>query len=106
MKNTILLSIIISFFLLLSCDCHRKVKGIVIDFYTKKPIDSVFIVILDKNIEDYTDENGEFTMRDVSGGLFGCPPMPLVFKKQGYDSVFKEIKYIDTIQMKLTLPNR
>ncbi|MBL4755500.1 MAG: hypothetical protein JKY52_18125 [Flavobacteriales bacterium] len=31
-----------------------------------------------------TDEKGEFSLKSISGGLFGCPAMSVVVSKEGY----------------------
>lgn len=72
------------------CDCYRDAEGIVVDIQTKQPISGVQIV----NNSDFehrqtqnlaaTDSAGQFSYSDLSGGVFGCPDLVLVFSKQEY----------------------
>tara|TARA_R110001606_G_scaffold221776_1_gene369561 strand:+ start:136192 stop:136503 length:312 start_codon:yes stop_codon:yes gene_type:complete len=77
-------------FLMFGCDCHRHAEGIVVDDDTKRPIAGVQIV----NNSDFergqaqnlfvTDSAGQFSYSDISGGIFGCPDLVLVFTKSDY----------------------
>ncbi|MCV9389091.1 carboxypeptidase-like regulatory domain-containing protein [Reichenbachiella ulvae] len=76
--------------LLWSCDCHRHAEGVVLDAQTQLPIAEVQIVN-DRDFEEgitsqliLTDSTGYFEYSDISGGLFGCPDLVLVFSKRGY----------------------
>lgn len=88
-KNLIFSSLLF-LFSLNSCDCIRFVEGVVLDFDTKLPQEGVQIVNsldFDRGITTYlvtTDEQGNFSYSDISGGLFGCPKLVLVFSKEGY----------------------
>jgi hypothetical protein len=76
--------------LMFGCDCHRHAEGIVVDDATKRPIAGVQIV----NNSDFereqtqnlfvTDSAGQFSYSDISGGIFGCPDLVLVFTKSDY----------------------
>lgn len=79
-----------SLVIMFGCDCYRNAEGIVVDIETKQPISGVQIV----NNSDFehrqtqnlsaTDSAGQFSYADLSGGLFGCPDLVLVFSKPGY----------------------
>ena len=70
-----------------SCDCMQFVVGTVIDDETKEPIPGVRVYKLGTENFDTTDEQGEFEIRSISGGLFRCPTMKIVVEKEGYESV-------------------
>ncbi|MBF9252585.1 hypothetical protein I2I11_04705 [Pontibacter sp. 172403-2] len=92
MKGT---ATILSLLLLLcSCDCVQDIYGIVLDAETLQPINSVY-VYKHSNEDDfgYTDAQGHFEINSISGGLsFGCPPMTVMFKKNGYEVDSAEIE--------------
>lgn len=79
-----------SLVIVFGCDCYRDAEGIVVDIDTKQPISGVQIV----NNSDFehrqtqnlsaTDSAGQFSYSDLSGGLFGCPDLVLVFSKPDY----------------------
>ncbi|MEQ9443417.1 MAG: hypothetical protein RIG62_30540 [Cyclobacteriaceae bacterium] len=98
--------ILIPLVFLLSCDCYRTAEGIIIEEDTGLPINNVQIV----NDNDYerketnhlemSDTEGRFSYSDISGGLFGCPDLTLVFSKQGYNNfrmTFDSSSKFDTI---------
>lgn len=89
--TTIKLSLLV---LLTSCDCVQDVYGTVIDAETLQPIDSVYAYKQNKGKDfGYTDERGHFEINSIDGGLsFGCPPMTVIFKKNGYEMDSTEIK--------------
>jgi hypothetical protein len=70
---------------IISCDCRQSVSGTVLDQDTKQPIDSVFIFKQSKEYNNiYSDKKGWFEVTSISGGLFGCPPMTIELKREGY----------------------
>ena len=75
-----------------SCDCFQIVNGTIIDRNSKEPISG--ISVYKKNDPQYatlTDEGGGFEITDISGGLFGCPPMTIVVKHVDYETQIIEI---------------
>ncbi len=80
-------------FMLYSCDCIQNVSGIVLDKTTKKPIDSAYIQNAIKNYDySYTDRNGYFELKSISGGFRKCPPMGVAITKQNYEIKIVEIE--------------
>lgn len=82
-----LAALLVAATLLSSCDCVRDASGIVLDKTTGQPVDSVAIGELGKPhdyLHYYSDSTGRYTYSDISGGLFGCPDLNLVFFKDGY----------------------
>ncbi len=81
-------------FLIYSCDCKQDVYGTVLDAETLQPIDSVYAYKQNKeNNFGYTDEQGHFEINSIDGGLsIGCPPMTVMFKKDGYEVDSTEIE--------------
>lgn len=75
-----------------SCDCIQNVAGTVIDAQTDQPIQDAHVQ-KENNVNDHavTDERGNFEIRNISGGLFGCPPMMINVSKEGYESKTVEI---------------
>ncbi|WP_188620952.1 hypothetical protein [Flavobacterium suaedae] len=84
MKKMLLLNGLL--FLFVSCDCHQIIRGTVIDKETNKPLEN--ILVYKKSDKEYTriltDSLGIFELSDVSGGLWGCPPMEIVIEGEGY----------------------
>ena len=84
--------------LLASCDCLRHAEGHVIDKHTNLPISEVQITNsydFKKRETNYlveSDETGFFRYSDISGGLFGCPKLTLVFSKSGYKVLESAVK--------------
>lgn len=72
----------------------QDVYGTVLDAETLQPIDSVYVYKQsNENDFGYTDEHDHFEINSISGGLsFGCPPMTVVFKKNGYEVDSTEIE--------------
>lgn len=95
--------------LLLSCDCYRTAEGIIIDADSDLPVNNVQIVN-DRDFElkqtdhlETSNEEGRFSYSDISGGLFGCPDLVLVFSKEGYYNQrisFDSANKFDTIYFK------
>ena len=86
MKITIPI-LITSLFLFSACDCLQMIGGKVIDTRTKRPIQGAYVQKQNQeHRQAYTDEEGTFLIKAISGGLFGCPPMKVVISKEGYKS--------------------
>jgi len=86
MKNLIVI-IIISLFIQ-SCDCMQHVSGTIIDAKTKQPITEVTVNKKgNDNDNATTNGKGEFEISSISGGLFRCPPMKIIIKKEGYETL-------------------
>jgi len=69
-----------------ACDCRQIVSGKVLDANTKKPIDSVLVKKVGKEIGQFTTQDGDFELTHISGGLFGCPEMDIELTKKGYET--------------------
>ena len=92
--------------ILTSCDCLQNVAGTVIDAQTDQPIQDAHVQKENKeNDQADTDENGNFEIRSISGGLLGCPPMTVIVSKKGYETLTVEIKNggDETIKLKRTI---
>ncbi|HNW98234.1 MAG TPA: hypothetical protein PKK00_07490 [Bacteroidales bacterium] len=111
-KLYLVLALLILF--IYSCDCIQHVQGVIIDSSTKVPVDSSSITRYYKgdtvNIHNgclYTDINGRFEFTTMAGGLFGCPRIRLLIKKEGYEALIKEYRSCctdnDTILLKRTI---
>lgn len=75
-----------------SCDCIQNVTGTVIDAQTDQPIQDAQVQKENNDIDQAnTDKKGNFEIRSISGGLFGCPPMMINVSKEGYESKTVEI---------------
>ena len=72
----------------------QDVYGTVLDAETLQPIDSVYVYKnSNENHYGYTDSNGHFEINSIDGGLSGgCPPMTVIFKKNGYKLDSAEIE--------------
>lgn len=91
LKNlTLLLTIAISI-LLSSCDCLQQVSGTVLDADNGAPIEGVRVQKANRDyVRDQTDTDGRFTIEGISGGLW-CPPMTVVLRKEGYETLTLDI---------------
>lgn len=78
------LSIILS-----SCgDCNQIAEGVIVDEKTNQPIDSAYVQNILKAYDNtYSDSLGNFELHSISGGLFKCPPISVIIKKDGYRPV-------------------
>jgi hypothetical protein len=77
---------------LTSCDCYQNVSATVLDRITKQPIDSVYAQKANNNYTHiYSDKNGYFELRSISGGLGGCQPMHVAITRVGYEIKIVEI---------------
>lgn len=87
---------------LTSCDCIQHLTGTVIDAQTDQPIQDAHVQKKNKkNYKADTDEKGNFEIRSISGGLFGCPPMTIIVSKEGYESKTIEIDNAEDDKIKL-----
>ena len=78
--------------LMISCDCHQVVKGIVLDNETKKPVKNALVFIKNKERrKTTTDSLGKFKLSNVSGG-FRCPPMNIIIDHNNYKLEEAEIE--------------
>lgn len=82
-----------------SCDCLQHVQGVVLDVETQLPIDNVMVInnnltdsLLTSDLIIYTDSIGEFDFTSMAVGLFGCPKISLLLKKEGYETINKKYK--------------
>lgn len=74
-----------------SCDCVQLAMGTVIDSETKKPIQGAKIYKQQRSYNNsISNEEGAFKVSGISGGLWGCPPMPIVIEKEGYETLRKK----------------
>ena len=88
-----LITAVLFFMLLYSCDCLQTAGGTVYDDETKQVIDSVFVKKKDSKFDNaYTDKKGCFRIESIDGKPFACPPMTVVISKTGYVPVIVEIK--------------
>ena len=93
MKNIFVIGLIqLSIILLLSsCDCMQMASGTVFDNDTKEPIDSVYAKPYNRQYGVYTTGKGDFELREISGGLYGCPSMTVELSKDNYESTTVKI---------------
>ena len=75
-----------------ACDCLQIVSGVVVDAHDRKPLMDVSIGKKGSSPTYVTDSLGHFEFRSVSGGLFRCPPLQLVFQKLGVESRMVEFR--------------
>ena len=76
-----------------SCDCNQNVSGTILDKTTRQPIDSAYTQNANKKYtHDYSDKNGHFELRSISGGTRRCPPMNVAITKAGYEIITVEIE--------------
>ncbi len=69
----------------LSCDCVQRVKGVVVDKTTDKPIPNVLVRKQNgSGNEIKTDSIGGFELSAISVGLFGCSAMEISAFKPEY----------------------
>ena len=80
--------ILFSYLIIQSCDCIQNVYGTVVDKDTGEPLSNVAVQkIGNDNDNSITNENGEFAISSISGGIFRCPPMKIIIKKEGYEMI-------------------
>lgn len=69
-----------------SCDCYQVVTGTILDSETKKPINEVLVFNKTKPTnKTQTDNDGNFEVTSISGGLGGCPPMTIIIEHLDYE---------------------
>ena len=72
-------------FTLTSCDCLQRVSGVVVDYQTNKPLDSVFVLNIQNSFHSsITDSMGNFHIENITGGLNNCSKMELKITRNGY----------------------
>lgn len=90
-------------FLLTACDCMQEVTGEVRDKETNAPLAGVTVKAkLSLSYDGLTDSTGAFGYRGISGGLFGCPDVRLIFSKEGYKTShrsFNSFAHGETVEM-------
>lgn len=95
-QNFLTLGVILStsIFIMNSCiDCLQIVSGTVLDKQTMKPAHNVRVSVEDNDYNHYyTDESGNFEIRNITGGFLGCSTVSLIMKKDGYEQLLIEIK--------------
>ncbi|MCB9187888.1 MAG: hypothetical protein H6599_01270 [Flavobacteriales bacterium] len=80
-----LFTILLSIFVLLSCDCYRSYQGVVVDFETGIPLDSVRVYSAPnkKYLINMTSSSGTYQGQLLIG--WRCTkPKYLLFTKEGY----------------------
>ena len=81
--------VILTFFVAVahSCDCVQIARARVLDATSKQPIDSEEVYKKSRTEQNtFTNYNGNFELRSISGGLTGCPSMTVVLTKDGYQT--------------------
>jgi len=69
------------------------VSGTVVDAKTNEPISETRVHKENMDPDQaVTDEKGDFSLKSISGGLFGCPAMYVIVSKEGYASQKVKIK--------------
>lgn len=86
MKKTILVFAFIS--LLMACSSDTEIKGQVVN-KQDQPVENVMVQVMSSDIYVMTDENGKFSLDTKERGT------ELIFKKDGYEMLLKEIKTSD-----------
>lgn len=72
-----------SILFLSSCDCYRKVEGVVLDSLSKRPIQQAVVLNMDRHwVSQETDSSGKFVLTDLAG--YKCPPMKVRISAAGY----------------------
>lgn len=91
---------------LVACDCNQRVKGVVLDKYTKQPIQGANVEKIYRTDQSkyyqprcLSDSFGDFSVHYIAGGVLTCPDFQLTFSKRGYVSrqkTFNGIQLRDT----------
>ncbi len=103
MRPVIKLLSVILLMVLTSCDCSQTVTGTVIDANTDHLISGAQVHKESKAYDQIkTNEEGDFEINSISGGLLDCPPMKVVISKEGYEPQTVKIDNAghETIQLK------
>lgn len=100
----------LTFSALVSCDCVREATGLVCDADTREGIPGATI----KDAAGFhpgsvtgTDHVGRYGYRDISGGIFRCPPLRLAILAPGYVTktvTFASFGEQDTLLLKRSAP--
>ena len=82
-----------------SCDTLQHVQGVVINYNSKAPIDSVKITNFYRDTTNvlpvnciYTNSNGRFDFKAMTGGLLWSSKLKLIIEKDGYENLIKEYR--------------
>lgn len=71
-----------------ACDCVQEVRGIVVDEYSRQPVEGVKIWKQQRpETAQYSSPDGFFIYYGISGGFRKCPDATLVFEKDGYEKL-------------------
>jgi hypothetical protein len=92
MKQLLLILISITLLGIIACESNKQIFVTVCDSVSKKPVDSVLVVIKAGNngnynksgAEGYTDSTGRFNTFFMIGCSFGCYDVFVEFHKKGY----------------------
>ncbi len=91
-KSFLFISAIVILLSLMACEANKQVFVTVYDQVSKKPVDSVYVVIKAGKNGDYTksgamgytDSTGRFNTFFMIGCTFGCYDVFVEFNKNGY----------------------
>ncbi len=76
--------------LLIGCDCVQEIEGFVIDDKSEIVIKGVKVWKKQRpSIIEETDNSGLFNYHGISGGIWKCPDLNLIFEKEGYERLEK-----------------
>lgn len=108
MKQSVHLSLII-LLVLTSCEGVNEIKGVVLNFNDRRPIDSVQIIYKSKHSSlktqidtIYSDSNGCFQIGELIMCVPKCPDIEIIFTKknfQTYKKIFKGKIIRDTLKI-------
>ena len=75
------------FALSVSCDGFQEIEGVVVDSESKTPISNVELVQINgKKKIITTDDNGYFSISEITGFAFGNKETTIIFSKENYTS--------------------
>jgi len=90
--NILKLLLVMILFGFTSCDCVQYASGIVVD-ETLEPLSGVQVhKEYREGITVETDQEGNFEIEGISGGIYECPPMTVIIMKDGYETQRVTIK--------------
>jgi hypothetical protein len=97
MKKLLMILTLVVLFSLLACEANKQLFVTVFDKASKKPVDSVLVLIKAGKNGDYsksgaqgfTDSNGKFNASFMIGCSFGCYDVLVEFHKNGYAPLTK-----------------
>lgn len=92
MKTKLLIITLVILVIFCGCEAHKQVYITVYDQVSKRPIDSMHVVIKagkygdysKSGTEGYTDSTGRFSASFMIGCSFGCYDVFVGFQKKGY----------------------